>query len=562
VSKNGLAELKKPQPTAGNKLSQIQTSKKPGESITAAAERMGIKEQELGEYLSEYYQMPFIELADFEIDQTAVASLTSDHCRKHGVLPISKAGSTLVVAFSDPSNLFVRDDIAYLTRCKIEPVVATEKSIRKAIDKYYPEAVQDAGDILSEIEHIDEAEDMRGLGMALEDSDAPVVKFVNVMLTEAVKDEVSDIHVEPYEKTVRVRFRKDGQLIEKYKPPVSIGAAISSRIKVLAKLDLAERRRPQDGRIKLRFKDKGDVDFRVNVLPVVDGEKVVLRILDKSKVQNIKLAELGFDEAQLELLSNAITKPQGLILVTGPTGSGKTTTLYASLQEIHDPTINISTAEDPVEFKLHGINQTQVHPDIGYTFAEALRAFLRQDPDVILVGEIRDAETAEISFKAASTGHLVLSTLHTNDAPGTVSRLVEMGIPAYMITSTIELILAQRLLGKICPQCKREDKIDMSVMARLNLKEKDVAGLKFYKGNGCENCSGTGIKGRVAVYEFMVMTDVLKDAIGKAATPIELKKAAIKGGMKSLRTNAIEKAKTGLISLGEVLNSTMQDPLT
>ncbi|MCC6138315.1 MAG: Flp pilus assembly complex ATPase component TadA [Bdellovibrionaceae bacterium] len=559
MSKNGLAEIKKS--NSSNKLAQIQSAKKPGESITATAERMGIVEEELGEYLSEHYQLPFIELADFEVDGAALSALTSEQCRKHVVLPISKAGNTLVVAFSDPTNLFVRDDIAYVTRCKIEPVVATEKGIRKALDKYYPESQPDAGDILSEIENVDEAEDARNLGMALEDSDAPVVKFVNVMLGEAVKDGVSDIHVEPYEKAVRVRFRKDGQLIEKYKPPVSIGAAISSRIKVLAKMDLAERRKPQDGRIKLRFKDKGDVDFRVNVLPVVDGEKVVLRILDKSKVQNIKLSELGFDDGQLAMLSAAIQKPQGLILVTGPTGSGKTTTLYASLQEIHDPTINISTAEDPVEFKLQGINQTQVHPDIGYTFAEALRAFLRQDPDVILVGEIRDSETAEISFKASSTGHLVLSTLHTNDAPGTVSRLIEMGVPTYMITSTVELILAQRLLGRICPSCKKEDKVDISVMSRLNLKEKDVDGVKFYKGTGCETCSGTGIKGRVAVYEFMIMSDVLKDAVGKAATPIELKKAALRGGMKSLRMSAIEKAKAGVISLTEVLNGTMQDPI-
>lgn len=558
MSKNGLAEIKKS--NSGSKLAQIQSAKKPGESITAAADRMGIKEEELGEYLSEHYQLPFIELADFEVDGSALSTLTGEQCRKHVVLPISKAGNTLVVAFSDPTNLFIRDDLAYVSRCKIEPVVATERGIRKALDKYYPESQLDAGDILSEIENVEDAEDAN-MGMAMEDSDAPVIKFVNVMLAEAVKDGVSDIHVEPYEKAVRVRFRKDGQLIEKYKPPVSIGAAISSRIKVLAKMDLAERRKPQDGRIKLRFKDKGDVDFRVNVLPVVDGEKVVLRILDKSKIQGIKLSELGFDEGQLEMLRSAIQKPQGLILVTGPTGSGKTTTLYASLQEIHDPTINISTAEDPVEFKLQGINQTQVHPDIGYSFAEALRAFLRQDPDVILVGEIRDTETAEISFKASSTGHLVLSTLHTNDAPGTVSRLIEMGIPTYMITSTVELILAQRLLGRICAACKKEDKVDISIMSRLNLKEKDIAGIKFFKGVGCETCSGTGVKGRVAVYEFMIMSDILKDAIGKSATPIELKKAALRGGMKSLRISAFEKAKQGVIALTEVLNGTMQDPI-
>ncbi len=558
MSKNGLANIKKS--TTGNKLAEIQSIKKPGESITSAAERLGVPDSELGEYLSEHYQMPFIELSDFEVDSNAIASLSPEQCKKHVVIPISKSGATLVVAFADPTNLFIRDDIAFVTRCKIESVVATEKSIRRAIDKYYPETSTDAGDILNEMDSSPGDEEASLAGMNLEDSDSPVVKFVNVMLAEAVKDGASDIHVEPYEKTVRVRFRKDGQLIEKYKPPVSIGAAISSRIKVIARLDLAERRKPQDGRIKLRFKEKGDVDFRVNVLPVVDGEKVVLRILDKSKIQNIKLSELGFDPDQLKILSTAIQKPQGLILVTGPTGSGKTTTLYASLQEIHDPTINISTAEDPVEFKLQGINQTQVNPEIGYSFADALRAFLRQDPDVILVGEIRDSETAEISFKASSTGHLVLSTLHTNDAPGTVSRLIEMGVPTYMITSTVELILAQRLMGRICNACKKEDKIDAATAEQLKLKTKDIQGVQFFKGVGCEVCAGTGIKGRVAVYEFMLMSDALKDAVGKLATPIELKKAALRGGMKSLRMSAIEKAKQGMISLAEVLSGTMQDP--
>lgn len=557
MSKNGLAAVKSS--ASSHKLAQIKAGKRSGESIYATASRLGISDSELGECLSEQYQMAFIDLSDFEVDQSALATLSGDICRKHVLLPISRSGDTLVVAFSDPTNLFVRDEIAYTAKCKVEVVIATESGVRKAIDKCYPEESFVGDDIFGELDSEDE-EVSRIMSIDLKSDEAPVIKFVNMMLSEAVKEGASDIHVEPYEKTVRVRFRKDGQLIEKYKPPVSIGAAISSRIKVLSKMDLAERRKPQDGRIKLRFKDKGDVDFRVNVLPVSDGEKVVLRILDKSKIQNIKLSELGFEPNQLTILNNAIEKPQGLILVTGPTGSGKTTTLYASLQQVHDPTINICTAEDPVEFKLEGINQTQVHPEIGYTFAEALRAFLRQDPDVILVGEIRDTETAEISFKASSTGHLVLSTLHTNDAPGTVSRLIEMGIPTYMITSTVELILAQRLLGRICASCKKEDKVDSTVLARLNISQKDAAAVKFYKGTGCEVCAGTGIKGRVAVYEFMTMSDALKEAIGKLATPIELKKAAIRGGMTTLRMNAIDKAKKGVISLAEVLSSTMQDP--
>jgi type IV pilus assembly protein PilB len=551
---NKLVEVKKT--PFSTKLAQIQAAKKPNESLASAASRLGIQDDELGEYLSEFYQMPFIDLADFEIDADVLATLDSEQCQKFCVIPISRAGSTLVVAFADPSNLFIRDDIAYLTRCKIESVVATEKGIRRALSKYYPDN-QDAGDILSEIQEVSEEQN---LGIDLEESEAPVIKFVNVMLTEAVKEGVSDVHIEPYERSVRVRFRKDGNLIEKYRPPISIAAAITSRIKVLAKLDLAERRRPQDGRLKLRFKDKGDIDFRVSVLPVTDGEKIVMRLLDKNKVTGVKLQDLGFDDQQLSILQNAVQKPQGMILVTGPTGSGKTTTLYASLQEIHDPSINISTAEDPVEFKLEGINQTQINPEINYNFADALRSFLRQDPDVILVGEIRDGETAEVAFKAASTGHLVLSTLHTNDSPATISRLLEMGVPAYLITSAVELIIAQRLVGKICASCKKEEALDPSVLARLNISAKDVQGTTFFRGHGCDECVGTGIKGRIAVYEFLVMTDEIKNSIMKSANAMELKKSALRAGMKSLRASALERAKQGLISLVEVLNSTVADP--
>lgn len=557
VSKLAIADLAK-KPNENNKLAQIQSTKKPNESLAVAAHRLGIQDEELGAYLSEHYQLPFIDLNDFEVDSNAIQLLTGDQCRKYCIMPISKAGTTLVIAFADPSNLFMRDDLAYITKCKIEPVVATERGIKKAQDKYYPDA-HHVSELFADIEEVDEKATV--MGVESETGDAPVIKFVNAMFYEAVKEGVSDIHIEAYEKSVRVRFRKDGQLIEKYRPPVSLGSALSSRIKVIAKLDLAERRKPQDGRIKLRFKEKGEVDFRVNIMPVVDGEKVVMRILDKSKVTGIKLLDLGFDESQLSTLRTAIQKPQGMILVTGPTGSGKTTTLYASLQEINDPTINISTAEDPVEFKIEGLNQTQVNPDINYNFAEALRAFLRQDPDVILVGEIRDTETAEIAFKAASTGHLVLSTLHTNDSPGTVSRLLEMGIPGYLITATVELVLAQRLVGKICPKCKKEEKITPDVFARLGISEADVRGVTFYKGGGCDDCLGTGIKGRVAVYEFMIMTDQLKEAVMKGLTPLELKRAAIAGGMKTLRQSALDRAKKGLISLSEVIQGTMKDPV-
>lgn len=556
MSKLAVADLSK-NGADSNKLAQIQNNKKPMESLSSAAQRLGVQEEELGAYLSEYYQLPYIDLEDFEVDREAIQLLTGDQCRKYRIMPISRAAGTVVIAFADPSNLFMRDDLAYITKCKIEPVVATEKSIKKAQDKYYPDSHK-VNDLFSDIEEVDEKEAVMGVESAA--GDAPVIKFVNAMFYEAVKGGVSDIHIEVYEKSVRVRFRKDGQLIEKYRPPVSIGSALSSRIKVLAKLDLAERRKPQDGRIKLRFKEKGEVDFRVNIMPVVDGEKVVMRLLDKSKVTGIKLLDLGFDESQLATLKAAIDKPQGLILVTGPTGSGKTTTLYASLQEINDPSVNISTAEDPVEYKIEGMNQTQINADINYNFAEALRAFLRQDPDVILVGEIRDTETAEIAFKAASTGHLVLSTLHTNDSPGTVSRLLEMGIPGYLITATVELVLAQRLVGKICSKCKREDKITPDALVRNGIKESDIKGVTFYRGAGCDDCLGTGIKGRVAVYEFMVMTDFIKEAIMKSATPLELKKAAISGGMKTLRQSALDRAKKGIISLTEVIQGTMKDP--
>lgn len=560
MSKKGLAvaEPLAQEEKLDNKIAKVKAAKRPNETLVQAAERLGIVDQdELGAYLSEHYQLPFIDIQGFEVDESALKTISAELCQKYCVLPISKAGNTLVVAFSDPSNLYVRDDLAYVTRCKIEPVVATEKAIRAAHKKHFQVVQEQAGDILSEIE---EVQDVGATANELEESDAPVIKFVNVMLSEAVREGVSDIHIETYEKAVRVRFRKDGQLIEKYKPPVTIGAALSTRIKVLAKLDVAERRRPQDGRIKLKFKDKGEVDFRVNILPVVDGEKTVLRILDQTSISGIELSDLGFTEPQLEILLEAISKPQGMVLVTGPTGSGKTTTLYASLQKIHDPTINISTAEDPVEFKLEGINQTQINPDIEYGFAEALRAFLRQDPDVILVGEIRDMETAEIAFKASSTGHLVLSTLHTNDAPGTVSRLLEMGVPGYMITSCVELILAQRLLGKICNNCKQPEQLTPQMLKQLGIKAKSVEGAKFFKGMGCDECFSTGIRGRVGIYEFMPLTDQLKDSILKGATPLELKISALKSGMVSLRQSALEKAKLGLVSLGEVIQGTMKDP--
>jgi type IV pilus assembly protein PilB len=386
----------------------------------------------------------------------------------------------------------------------------------------------------------------------------PIVKFVNTMLAEAIKLKASDIHIEPYEKRLRVRYRVDGSLYEKSQPPSGVAAGLSSRIKIMARLDIAERRRPQDGRIKVKTSNGKEVDFRVSVLPTLFGEKIVMRILDKAALK-LDMTQLGFDEKDLALFKERIADPQGMVLVTGPTGSGKTTTLYSALWSLNDPQVNISTAEDPVEFNLDGINQVQVNHDIKFGFAEALRSFLRQDPDIILVGEIRDLDTAEIAFKAANTGHLVLSTLHTNDAPASISRLVDMGIAPYLITTTITLVVAQRLGGRVCPVCAVVHKVTDAVLVSAGVKSEDIGKFELMRGEGCDNCNGSGIKGRVAIYEVMPMTNSLRDIVMKSGGPLDVKRAAIKGGMRSLRQAAIEKLKQGLISLDEVLTVTMGD---
>lgn len=512
--------------------------------------------------MSETHNAPAMNLANFEIDPEALKLMTGDQCQKHKAIPISRAGSNLVVAFADPSNIFSRDDIAFITRCKIQVVVALEKEIEGAIEKYYSVSMGDeVASVLTQMEVTGVEEGaVVGPNIELDKSDDPVIRFVNMMLVDAIKTGVSDIHVEPYENYLRVRFRKDGQLVEKYRPPAAISAAIASRLKVMSRLDITEKRKPQDGRIKIRVPGRKDsVDFRVSVLPTVAGEKVVMRILDKSNLK-LDLRDLGFEEEELEKFLAAIRRPQGLVLVTGPTGSGKTTTLYSALYELHDVSKNISTAEDPVEFNIQGINQTQMKPDIGYNFSDALRSFLRQDPDIILVGEIRDLVTAEVSFKAASTGHLVLSTLHTNDATKTVDRLINMGVPPFLVTSTVELILAQRLLSKICQHCKVEDKVTADVLKSAGVPAHQMDGFVCYKGAGCPKCEGRGRSGRVAVYEVMPMSDHLRDGILSGVTPLELRRAAIRGGLSTLRQSALVKAKKGLVSMEDVLNKTMADP--
>ena len=553
-------------------LVQLEAAKKEQKShggrLGSALVRLGfVQDKKLAEFMALQYNVPSIDLDKFEIPKDALDAIPRDRCEKHMVIPVSKSGNTLVVAFADPSNMFVRDDLSFISRCRIEAVVAPEMAIQKAIEAHYKATSGSMSEIAQQMETSEEGLNFEAslsaqlLELGADADASAIVKFVNVMLSEAIKIKASDIHIEPYEKRLRVRYRVDGLLHEKVQPPSGVAAALVSRIKIMSRLDIAERRRPQDGRLKVKTSSNAEVDFRVSVLPTLFGEKVVMRLLDKANLK-LDMTKLGFERSDLDLFTARIQEPQGLVLVTGPTGSGKTTTLYSALSAVNDPQMNISTAEDPVEFNLDGINQVQVHADIGFTFAEALRSFLRQDPDVILVGEIRDLETAEVAFKAASTGHLVLSTLHTNDAPTTVSRLLDMGVQGFLITSTVSLIVAQRLAGKICEQCKAPHKVEPEVLLKAGAKPEDISSYNVCKGEGCSACNGTGIKGRIAIYELMTMTDVLREAILKHATPVELKQAAIRGGMRSLRQAALIKVKAGQIPLDEMLTTTVGDSQT
>ncbi len=536
-----------------------------GGRLTSALIKLGyLKDKDLADFLSQQFGVPYIDLEQWEIEPEVLKTIPRDLCEKHQVIPVSKTDNVLVVAFADPSNMYVRDDLNFITRCKVEAVVAPELSILKAIERHYEKTGdKKIGAIVSEMETSDEAFSFTAsleaqMLDAGEVDSGPVVKFVNLMLSEAIKLKASDIHIEPYEKRLRVRFRVDGVLHEKIQPPAGVGAALSSRIKIMSKLDIAERRKPQDGRLKAKTPSGLEVDFRVSVLPVLFGEKIVMRLLDKANLK-LDMTKLGFEQDDLDLFQKKINEPQGMVLVTGPTGSGKTTTLYSALSSLNDPQVNISTAEDPVEFNLDGINQVQVHPDIGFSFAEALRSFLRQDPDIILVGEIRDLETAEVAFKAASTGHMVLSTLHTNDAPSTISRLLDMGVQGFLVTSTVSLIVAQRLAGRICEKCKVPHRVEPEVLIGLGVPAEDIPSYNVSRGEGCMVCNETGIKGRVALYELMTMTDSLRDAILKNATTVEIKHAAIRGGMRSLRRAALLKLKQGVISIDQVIGTTVGD---
>jgi len=534
-----------------------------GQNLGYTLAKLGyISDNEITNFLSQQYRVPTVNLDEYEVDADILKLVAREQCEKHRVIPLSRAGSNLVVAMADPTNLNAIDDLKFLTGYNIDPVIASETAIQAAIERYfnvgpsYDEVM--AGFDETEIDFTAEDEDLNLMELERESEDAPVVRLVNMMLLNAIKKGASDIHIEPYEKKLRVRYRVDGVLQEEMTPPLKLKNAIASRVKIMSSLDIAERRLPQDGRIKLKLGKGREMDFRVSVLPTLWGEKIVMRLLDKGNLQ-VDMQKLGFDPKALDDFLWAIHQPWGMVLVTGPTGSGKTTTLYSALTDLNKPGHNICTAEDPVEYNLHGINQCQMHDDIGLNFAASLRAFLRQDPDVIMVGEIRDFETAEISVKAALTGHMVLSTLHTNDAPATISRLLNMGIEPFLITASVNLVLAQRLARRICPDCKAPTTLDASVLAEAGITKEQAATAKFSKGVGCKSCNNTGYKGRVALYEVMRFTDPLKELVLQGSSTAELKMAAIKGGMSTLRASGIQKVLEGVTTAEEIMRVTMAD---
>ena len=530
-------------------------------------------DDEVTAVLSRQYGVPSINLAYFDVDPAVIKLIPMDTAQKYQILPLSRVGSSLTVAMVDPTNVFAMDDIKFMTGFNIEPVVASETAILDAIKKHYGtaediERKKELEDIVSFIddgmtESVElEADDESGLSLAqLEKAseEAPVIKLVNYILTDAVKRGASDIHMEPYEKEYRVRFRVDGMLQPVMNPPTKLRDAIISRIKIMAKLDISEKRLPQDGRIMIKMMHNGkkkQLDYRVSVLPTLHGEKVVMRLLDKENLR-LDMTKLGFEAESLAKFQKAIFKPYGMVLVTGPTGSGKTNTLYSSIAQLNKPDTNIVTAEDPVEFVLPGINQVQMKEAIGLNFAAALRSFLRQDPNIILVGEIRDFETAEIAIKAALTGHLVLSTLHTNDAPATISRLMNMGIEPFLVATSVHLIVAQRLGRRVCQDCKVQEDVSPQVLIDAGFTPEEAKTVKIYKGEGCATCGNRGYKGRVGLYEVLEITDELRELILVGASALEIKKKAIEQGMISLRRSGLLKVAQGISTLEEVIRETV-----
>jgi type IV pilus assembly protein PilB len=548
--------------TAEQLESALQEQKANGGMLGSNLVKMGfIEEAELMEFLSKQFVVPSTDPSKLDVDSEVIEMIPGNIVQKYKIVPISLEGQTLTIAMVDPSNIFIIDDIKFLTRKNIRVTVATESSIKLAMDRFY-DAGASLEEVMSEFDEegvdvIDSSEDIDLGELESAAEQAPVVKLVNLILVDAIKKMASDIHIEPYEKSFRVRYRIDGVLYEVMKPPMKLKNALISRLKIMSRLDIAERRLPQDGRIKLKTKGR-EMDFRVSVLPTLFGEKVVLRLLDKSNLQ-LDMTKLGFEEKQLRDFKEAIYKPFGMVLVTGPTGSGKTTTLYSGLSELNKSTENISTAEDPVEFNLGGINQVQIHESIGLSFAAALRSFLRQDPDIIMVGEIRDFETAEIAIKAALTGHMVLSTLHTNDAPSTVNRMLNMGVEPFLVSSAVNLILAQRLARRICLECKEQLEIPQETLLDLGVPEEEVGGFSCFHGTGCPTCSQTGYKGRIALYEVMPLYEEIKELVLVGASSAEIKREAMRLGMLTLRQSGINKLKEGITTVEEVVRCSVKD---
>ena len=531
--------------------------------------KMGfIDDEELVEFLSQRYGVPAINLGEIEVDDSIISIIPAEVARKYTILPVSKAGAKLTIAMVDPTNVFAMDDVKFMTGYNVEPVVASDSTLRGAIDQYYGsthsielkkvmEDLEENED--TDLEVLDEEEDIDLEALEQESEEAPVVRLVNIILTDAIKRDASDIHIEPYEKEFRVRYRIDGLLYEMMRPPLRLREAITSRLKIMAKLDIAEKRLPQDGRIKIKTRVGGkvkDLDFRVSSLPTIFGEKIVLRLLDKDNLM-LDMTKLGFESASLRRFEHAILKPFGMVLVTGPTGSGKTNTLYSALSRINTPETNIMTAEDPVEFNLVGVNQVQMKDQIGLNFAAALRSFLRQDPNIILVGEIRDFETAEVAIKAALTGHLVLSTLHTNDAPSSINRMMNMGIEPFLVASSVNLIAAQRLVRRICASCKEAYEVPEQALVDLGFSKQEAKTIKPFRGRGCERCSGTGFKGRVALFEVMDVDEDVRELILSGGSANELRQQALANGMIHLRASGLEKIRDGVTTIEEVMRETV-----
>ncbi len=548
----------------------VDHQKKQGGRLGTALIKLGfVKDDDITNVLSRQYGVPSINLKYYDVDAAVIKLIPQDTAVRYQIVPLSRVGSTLTIAMTDPTNVFAMDDIKFMTGFNVEPVVASEAAINEAISKFYGDvqSVEELSKVMKDLTGEENADlelaaeeqemDLAALERAAEE--APIIKLVNLVLTNAVKSGASDIHIEPYEKELRVRFRVDGILQEVMGPPLKLRDAITSRVKIMAKLDISEKRLPQDGRIMIKYRKDGrikELDFRVSTVPTLFGEKIVMRLLDKENLR-LDMTKLGFEPESLAKFERAILRPYGMVLVTGPTGSGKTNTLYSSVSRLNTPETNIMTAEDPVEFQLAGINQVQMKEQIGLNFAAALRAFLRQDPNIILVGEIRDFETAEIGVKAALTGHLVLSTLHTNDAPSTISRLMNMGIEPFLVATSVNLICAQRLVRRICQDCKEPLEIPRQALLDAGYTPDEAAVTTIYHGRGCAKCNKGGYKGRVGLYEVMEVNDELRELVLVGASAIELKKKALEQGMITLRRSGLTKIALGQTTLEEVLRETV-----